>query len=93
MKNFKMALPASLIAISMLTLSGCSDAETEKAESKAESAMQEAEDKTENAMQETKEKAQEAKSYTEQKAETRVNMLMMLSSPLKSKQLYSKTTI
>ncbi|AAV82399.1 BON domain-containing protein [Idiomarina loihiensis] len=69
MKNFKMALPASLIAISMLTLSGCSDAETEKAESKAESAMQEAEDKTENAMQETKEKAQEAKSYTEQKAE------------------------
>ena len=47
MKNFKMALPASLIAISMLTLSGCSDAETEKAESKAESAMQEAEDKTE----------------------------------------------
>ncbi|MDV6327195.1 BON domain-containing protein [Idiomarina sp. PL1-037] len=58
MKNFKMALPASLIAISMLTLSGCSDAETEKAESKAEKAMQETEDK-----------AQEAKSYTEEKAE------------------------
>lgn len=58
MKNFKTALPASLIALSMLTLSGCSEAETEKAESKAESAMQE-----------TEEKAQEAKSYTEQKAE------------------------
>ncbi|WP_404396503.1 BON domain-containing protein [Idiomarina loihiensis] len=58
MKNFKMALPASLIAISMLTLSGCSDAETEKAESRAE-----------NAMQETEHKAQEAKSYTEEKAE------------------------
>jgi hyperosmotically inducible protein len=57
MKNFKTALPASLIALSMLTLSGCSEAETEKAESKAESAMQE-----------TEEKAQEAKSYTEQKA-------------------------
>jgi hyperosmotically inducible protein len=58
MKNFKMALPASLIAISMLTLSGCSEAETEKAESR-----------TENAMQETENKAQEAKSYTEEKAE------------------------
>ncbi|MCP1340320.1 BON domain-containing protein [Idiomarina sp. M1R2S28] len=69
MKNFKMALPASLIAISMLTLSGCSEAETEKAESKAENTMQEAENKAENAMQETEEKAQEAKSYTEQKAE------------------------
>ncbi|MGM7318720.1 BON domain-containing protein [Idiomarina sp. ST10R2A5] len=57
MKNFKTALPASLIALSMLTLSGCSEAETEKAESKAESAMQE-----------TEEKAKEAKSYTEQKA-------------------------
>ncbi|RUO73252.1 BON domain-containing protein [Idiomarina ramblicola] len=58
MKNFKMALPASLIALSMLTISGCSEAETEKAESKAE-----------NAMQETEDKAQEAKSYTEKKAE------------------------
>lgn len=58
MKNFKMVLPASLIAISMLTLSGCSEAETEKAESK-----------TEKAMQETEDKAQEAKSYTEKKAE------------------------
>ena len=57
MKNFKTALPASLIALSMLTLSGCSEAETEKAESKAESAMQE-----------TEKKAKEAKSYTEQKA-------------------------
>lgn len=57
MKNFKTALPASLIALSLLTLSGCSEAETEKAESKAESAMQE-----------TEEKAKEAKSYTEQKA-------------------------
>ncbi|MBP58380.1 MULTISPECIES: BON domain-containing protein [Idiomarina] len=57
MKNFKTALPASLIALSMLTLSGCSEAETEKAESKAESTMQE-----------TEEKAKEAKSYTEQKA-------------------------
>ncbi|MGM0905731.1 MAG: BON domain-containing protein [Pseudomonadota bacterium] len=57
MMNFKMALPASLIAFSMLTISGCSEAETEKAESKAE-----------NAMQETEDKAQEAKSYTEQKA-------------------------
>jgi hyperosmotically inducible protein len=69
MKNFKMALPASLIAISMLTLSGCSDAETEKAESKAEKTMQKTEEKTENAMQETEDKAQEAKSYTEEKAE------------------------
>ncbi|MGM0429210.1 MAG: BON domain-containing protein [Pseudomonadota bacterium] len=58
MKNFKTALPASLIALSMLTLSGCSEAETEKAESKAESAMQE-----------TEENAKEAKSYTEQKAD------------------------
>ncbi|MCA1766679.1 MAG: BON domain-containing protein [Idiomarina sp.] len=58
MTNFKMALPVSLIALSMLTISGCSEAETEKAESKAENAMQ----KTEN-------KAQEAKSYTEEKAE------------------------
>ncbi len=53
-----MALPASLIAFSMLTISGCSEAETEEAESKAE-----------NAMQETEDKAQEAKSYTEEKAE------------------------
>lgn len=58
MKNFKMALPASLIALSMLTISGCSEAETEKAESKAE-----------NAMQETKDAAQKAQSYTEEKAE------------------------
>lgn len=58
MKNFKMALPASLIAFSMLTIAGCSEAETEKAESKAE-----------NAMQETQDKAQKAKSYTEEKAE------------------------
>lgn len=58
MKNFKMALPASLIALSMLTISGCSEAETEKAESKAE-----------NVMQETKEAAQKAQSYTEEKAE------------------------
>jgi len=58
MTNFKMALPVSLIALSMLTISGCSEAETEKAESKAE-----------NAMQETENKAQEAKSYTEEKAE------------------------
>lgn len=58
MKNLKMALPASLIAFSMLAISGCSEAETEKAESK-----------TENAMQETEDKAQEAKSYTEEKAE------------------------
>ncbi|PWW39449.1 hyperosmotically inducible protein [Idiomarina loihiensis] len=59
MKNFKMALPASLIALSMLTISGCSEAETEKAESKAE-----------NAMQETKDAAQKAQSYTEKKAES-----------------------
>lgn len=58
MKNLKMVLPASLIALSMLTISGCSEAETEKAESKAE-----------NAMQETKDTAQKAQNYTEDKAE------------------------
>ncbi|MDV6314839.1 BON domain-containing protein [Idiomarina sp. HP20-50] len=58
MKNLKMVLPASLIALSMLTISGCSEAETEKAKSKAE-----------NAMQETKDTAQKAQSYTEDKAE------------------------
>lgn len=69
MKNFKMALPASLIAISMLTLSGCSEAETEKAESKTENVMQQTEDKAQEAKSYTEEKAQEAKSYTEEKAE------------------------
>lgn len=58
MKNVKMALPVSLIALSMMTLSGCSEAETERAQSKAE-----------NAMEQTQDKAQDAKSYTEQKAE------------------------
>lgn len=69
MKNFKTALPASLIALSMLTLSGCTEAETENAEDRAEHAMQEAEDTTENAMQEAEDTAEEAQSYTEEQAE------------------------
>lgn len=62
MKHVKMALPVSLIALSMMTLSGCSEAETERAQSKAENAMEQTQDKAQ-------EKAQDAKSYTEQKAE------------------------
>lgn len=58
MKNFKMVLPTSLLALSMLTVSGCSEAETERAE-----------DKTESAMQATENKAEEAGSYAEEKAD------------------------
>ncbi|RUO63278.1 hyperosmotically inducible protein [Pseudidiomarina planktonica] len=58
MKNFKMALPTSLIALSMLTVAGCSEAETERAEYEAE-----------NAAQQTENKAEKAGTYAERKAE------------------------
>lgn len=63
MKNFKMTLPASLIALSMLTVAGCSEAETERAEYEAEKAAQQAENKAEKAGNYAENKAEEAGEY------------------------------
>ena len=76
MKNVKAALFASLIPLSLLALSGCSEKEANEAESEVESKMEQAEQKAKETMDaaqekwdETKEKSEDAWNKTKEEAQ------------------------
>lgn len=93
MKNFKMLLPTSLIALSMLTVAGCSEAETQQAEDKAESAMQATENKAEEAGRYAGEKAEDAGEYIDDAViTTKVKAIIFDDDNLNSMQINVETS-
>lgn len=69
MKNVKAALFASLIPLSLLALSGCSEQEANKAESEVESKMEQAEQKAKETMDDAQEKSEDAWDETKETSE------------------------
>jgi len=63
MKQSKLTVTGSVFALSLLALSGCSEAEQERAESQAEQTMERAEEKAEAAGEYAERKADDAGDY------------------------------